>query len=28
LSMALEGGDAHVHDFKWEILQVLGHKTR
>ena len=28
LSMALEGDDTHVHDFKWEILQVLGHKTR
>lgn len=28
LSMALEGDDTHVHDFEWEILQVLGHKTR
>lgn len=27
LSMALEGDDTHVHDFEWEILQVLGHKT-
>jgi len=26
LSMALEGDDTHVHDFDWEILQVLGHK--
>ena len=27
LSMALEGDDTHVHDFDWEILQVMGHKT-
>ena len=26
LSMALEGDDAHVHDFDWEILQMLGHR--
>ncbi len=26
LSMALEGDDTHVHDFDWEILQVLGLK--
>lgn len=26
LSMALEGDDTHVHDFDWEILQVLGRK--
>lgn len=26
LSMALDAGDTHVHDFEWKILQVLGHK--
>lgn len=28
LSMALKGDDMHVHDFEWEILQVLGHKIK
>ena len=28
LSMALKGDDTHVHDFEWEILQVLGHKIK
>ncbi len=28
LSMALKGDDTHVHDFEWEILQVLGYKIK
>lgn len=28
LSMALKGDDTHVHDFEWEIVQVLGHKIK
>ena len=25
LSMALTGDDVHVHDFKWEIIKVIGY---
>ncbi|MDP1558925.1 MAG: hypothetical protein Q8K59_05595 [Nitrosomonas sp.] len=28
LSLAINADDAHIHDFQWEILQVLGHKTQ
>lgn len=27
LSMPLAGEDAHVHDFKWEIIKVMGYLT-
>lgn len=27
LSMALAGDDVHVHDFKWEIIKVMGYQT-
>ncbi len=26
LSMALTGDDKHVHDFEWEVIQVIGYK--
>lgn len=28
LSMALHEKDAHIHDFKWEIIKVFGHKRK
>ncbi|SEF71591.1 hypothetical protein SAMN05216334_10728 [Nitrosomonas ureae] len=28
LSMPLTGDDAHVHDFKWEIIRVMGYQVR
>lgn len=27
LSMALTGDDTHVHDFEWEVIEVIGYKT-
>lgn len=27
LSMALPNDDAHVHDFKWHIIKVMGYRT-
>jgi len=27
LSMALTGEDTHVHDFVWEVIQVIGYKS-
>ena len=27
ISMALTGEDTHVHDFVWEVIQVIGYKT-
>ncbi len=27
LSMALTGDDTHVHDFEWEVIEVIGFKT-
>lgn len=27
LSMPLTGDDVHVHDFKWEIIKVMGYQT-
>lgn len=26
LSIAIDTNDAHIHDFEWRIIQVLGHK--
>jgi len=28
LSMPLTGDDVHVHDFKWEIIRVMGYQVR
>lgn len=28
LSMPLAGEDVHVHDFKWEVIKVMGYPTR
>ena len=28
LSMPLAGEDVHIHDFKWEIIKVMGYQTR
>ena len=28
LSMALTGDDVHVHDFDWEILEIIGYQVR
>ncbi|PTN11499.1 hypothetical protein [Nitrosomonas aestuarii] len=28
LSLALDNDVVHVHDFKWEVLKVFGHKAR
>ena len=27
LSMPLAGEDAHIHDFEWEIIKVIGYQT-
>ena len=27
LSLAIDADDTHVHDFEWEIIQAVGHKT-
>lgn len=27
LSMPLTGDDVHVHDFKWEVIKVIGYQT-
>ena len=27
LSMPLTGDDVHVHDFKWEVIKVMGYQT-
>jgi hypothetical protein len=27
LSMPLTGEDVHVHDFKWEVIKVIGYQT-
>jgi len=27
LSLAIDADDTHIHDFEWEIIQAVGHKT-